>query len=203
MQPSAQDLRACSIPVLEAGPEPPGALAARCGVRGAFVEQRGPRGRRRGSRAAQPHAGGRPRALRRPRLTPGPMRRGGPRWDAGGAPWGGDGAGQGALGRCWGRASLGPPRPPGALGRGEQLAAPTGAGRAELLPGRGARLVPFAPDAPAGNPLEPGWSQRQTSWRRAQARTVDALCDASTQARDTSTEADMRGWLTHGGYARQ
>jgi hypothetical protein len=43
MQPSAQDLRARSIPALEAGPATPGALAARCGVRGAFVETLWPR----------------------------------------------------------------------------------------------------------------------------------------------------------------
>jgi transposase len=62
MKPYASDLRDRIIRVLESGEEPPGTMAERFWVRLSVVEKRWQRFRRRGRRAAQPHAGGKRRA---------------------------------------------------------------------------------------------------------------------------------------------
>ena len=64
MKPYASDLRDRIIRVLESGEEPPGTMAERFWVRLSVVEKRWQRFRRRGRRAAQPHAGGKRRALK-------------------------------------------------------------------------------------------------------------------------------------------
>ena len=63
MRPYSQDLRDRIIQALAAGNASQPALAARFCVSLSFVEQLWQRCRRSGSRAAQPHAGGRRRAL--------------------------------------------------------------------------------------------------------------------------------------------
>ena len=63
MKPSSQDLRDRIMQALQAGNASQPAIAARCCVRLSFVEIRWQRFRHSGSRAAQPHAGGRRRAL--------------------------------------------------------------------------------------------------------------------------------------------
>jgi hypothetical protein len=115
------------------------------------------------------------------------------------APWGDAGAVQGAL--CHGgvREGWGPPLPPGDLGLGDQLSAPTGAGVEARRAPRGARRLRWSPSAPACNPMEPGGSQRKTSGRRAKARTVAALLAALKEALETITVAAMRGRLEYGG----
>jgi DDE superfamily endonuclease len=119
------------------------------------------------------------------------------------APWGVDGAVTGAICRWWVGAVLCPTLQPGDIGLWENLSAHTVAGIEALITARGARLLPLSPYAPDCNPLEPCWSKSKTALRRAKARTVDTWCDAVTQALDTITEADMRGWFTHCGYPIQ
>ena len=63
MRPSSQDLRDRIIQALQAGNASQPAMAARFCVSLSFAEKRWQRFRRSGSRAAQPHAGGRQRAL--------------------------------------------------------------------------------------------------------------------------------------------
>ena len=85
----------------------------------------------------------------------------------------------------------------------DNLSAHKVAGIEALLTARGARLLPLSPYSPDFNPIEPCWSKIKTALRRAKARTVDALIDAVTQALETITEADIRGWFTHCGYSIQ
>jgi len=75
------------------------------------------------------------------------------------------------------------------------------AGREDLLTARGARLIQLSPDAPDFNPIAQCWLKSKPWLRRAKARTVEALSDAIEHALAIATEADMRGWFTHGGYS--
>jgi transposase len=119
------------------------------------------------------------------------------------APWMGDGAVKGDIFRCGVRTVLGPTLQPGDIVLWENLSAHKVAGIEALSTARGARRLPLSPYAPDCNPIAPCWSKSKTAVRRAKARTVDALIDAVTQALETITEVDMRGWLTHCGYPIQ
>ena len=119
------------------------------------------------------------------------------------APWVVDGAVNGDIFRCWVRAILCPTLRPGDIVLWDNLSAHKVAGVEELIAARGARLLRLSPYAPDFNPIEQCWSKLKTSLRRAKARTVEALIDAIKHALDTVTEADIRGWFTHCGYALQ
>jgi transposase len=119
------------------------------------------------------------------------------------APWVVDGAVNGDIFRCWVRDILGPTLGPGDIVLWENLAAHKVAGGEELLTARGARLLRLSLYSPDCNPMEQCWSKRKTFLRRAKARTIEALIDAIKHARDTVTEADIRGWFTHCGYSLQ
>jgi transposase len=119
------------------------------------------------------------------------------------APWGVDGAINGALFHCWGSAVLCPTLQPGDIVLWENLSAHKVAGVADLLATRGARLRRWAPYAPDCTPIEQCWSKIKTWLRRAKARTVEALITAIKGALDTVTQADMRGWFMHCGYSIQ
>jgi len=58
----------------------------------------------------------------------------------------------------------------------------------------------LSPSSPDFNPIEQCWSKIKTFWRRAKARTVEALIEAIKEALDSVTAADIRGWFEHGGY---
>jgi transposase len=64
MKPYSQDLRGRIINALEAGTETQRAIAERFCVSHSLVEKLGQRGRRSGSSAAKPHAGGRQSSLK-------------------------------------------------------------------------------------------------------------------------------------------
>ena len=119
------------------------------------------------------------------------------------APWGVDGAVNGAIFHCWVSEVWGPTWQPGDIGLWDNLSAHTVAGVAELRATRGARLLRLSPAAPDCTPIAPGWSTSTTSLRRAQARTVEALIAAIKEALATITAADMRGWFEHCGYTIQ
>ena len=111
------------------------------------------------------------------------------------------GAVNGALFRWWGRDILGPTLRPGDMVLWETLSAHQGAGGEALVTACGARRIRLSPSAPDFNPIAQCWSKLKTGWRRATARTVEALIAASKQALETITEAEIRGWLTHCGYS--
>jgi transposase len=114
-----------------------------------------------------------------------------------------DGAVKGALFHCWVGEVLGPTLRPGDMVLWDNLSAHKGAGVDSLIAARGARLLPLSPYAPDCTPLEPCGSKSKTWWRRAKARTVEALIDAIKHALDTITVADIRGWFVHCGYPVQ
>ena len=116
------------------------------------------------------------------------------------APWGVDGAVNGALFRYWVRDILGPPLQAGDVVLWDNLAAHKVAGIEALMTARGARLLRLSPYSPDFNPIEHCWAKITTVLRQAKARTIDALIDAIKQALDTVTETDMRGWFAHCGY---
>jgi transposase len=65
---------------------------------------------------------------------------------------------------------------------------------------RGARFLPLPPYSPDFNPIEEAFSKVKHFLRRAEARTDDALRDATWAAFDTITSANANGWFTHCGY---
>jgi transposase len=119
------------------------------------------------------------------------------------APWVVDGAVNGDIFRWWVRDSLCPALRPGDIVLWDHLSAHKVAGVEERLMARGARRIRLSPYAPDFNPIAQCWSKSKTWLRRAKARTVEALIDAIKHALDTVTEADIRGWFTHCGYAIQ
>ncbi len=116
------------------------------------------------------------------------------------APWVVDGAINGALFHCWVTEVLCPTLQPGDIVLWDNLAAHKVAGVEERLATRGARLIRLSPYSPDFNPIEPCWSKIKTCLRRAKARTVEALLTAITEALDTITTTDIRGWFAHCGY---
>jgi hypothetical protein len=116
------------------------------------------------------------------------------------APWVVDGAVNGAIFRYWVQSLLCPTLRPGDMVRWDNLSAHKVAGVEALLAARGARLLRLSPSAPDGNPIAPGGAQSQTCVHCANARTVAALSTALTEALDTVTATDRRGWCAHGGY---
>ena len=114
-----------------------------------------------------------------------------------------DGAINGESFHCWVSEVLCSTLQPGDIVLWDNLSAHKGAGGDELLAARGARLIRLSPYAPGFNPIEQCWSKIKTCLRRAKARTVEALSEAIKEALDTVTQADIRGWFVHCGYAIQ
>ena len=65
----------------------------------------------------------------------------------------------------------------------------------------GARLEYLPPYSADFNPIEKCWSKIKALLRTAKARTVDELMAALKEALLTITEADVRAWFAHCGYA--
>ena len=116
------------------------------------------------------------------------------------APWGVDGAVNGAIFHCWVSEVLCPTLRPGDLVLWDNLSAHKVTGVEELLAARGARLIRLSPYSPDFTPIEQCWSKIKTGLRRAKARTVAALLLAIKEALDTVTTIDIRGWFAHCGY---
>ena len=65
----------------------------------------------------------------------------------------------------------------------------------------GARLEYLPPYSADFNPIEKCWSKIKAALRTAKARTVDELMSALKEALLRITEADVRAWFAHCGYA--
>lgn len=65
----------------------------------------------------------------------------------------------------------------------------------------GARLIFLPKYSPDLNPIEPGFSKLKTHLRKAEARTVDDVCDAFGKILKTFTPQECANYFAHAGYA--
>ncbi len=70
----------------------------------------------------------------------------------------------------------------------------------ELIEGRGCRLWLLPSYSPDLNPIEEAFSKVKHLLRKAKARTLDALFEATAQALDAVGASDARGYFEHCGY---
>lgn len=70
----------------------------------------------------------------------------------------------------------------------------------ELIEGCGCQLVFLPPYSPDLNPIEEAFAKIKTIMRRAKARSVEALFEATGQALCAVTERDARSFFAHSGY---
>jgi len=85
----------------------------------------------------------------------------------------------------------------------DHLSAHKVAGLQAAIDATGAQLLYLPPYSPDFSPIEPCWSKLKTYLRAVKAHTHEPLEAALTEALDTITAADARGWFTHCGYALQ
>jgi transposase len=95
---------------------------------------------------------------------------------------------------------LAPTLRPGQVVVADNLRAHHTPGARAAIEARGARFLPLPPYSPDFNPIEHAFSKVKQSLRRAEARTDDALRDATWDAFATITPADAAGWFAHCGY---
>jgi transposase len=86
------------------------------------------------------------------------------------------------------------------LSAADNLSAYHGSAVRAAIEARGAELRYLPPYSPDLNPIEEAFSKVKQALRRAQARTDDALREATWQAFATITPADAAGWFAHCGY---
>jgi transposase len=82
----------------------------------------------------------------------------------------------------------------------DNLSAHKAAGVTRTLAARGARLLPLPPYSPDLSPIEPEWSKVKQVLRSAEARTPQALGEATARAFAAITAKDARGWFANCGY---
>ncbi len=70
----------------------------------------------------------------------------------------------------------------------------------ELVEERGCQLWLLPSYSPEMNPIEEAFSKVKGLLRKAKARTLEALFGATTQALDTVSADDARGYFEHCGY---
>lgn len=70
----------------------------------------------------------------------------------------------------------------------------------ELIEDRGCQLVFLPPYSPDFNPIEEAFAKIKTIVRKAKARSVEALVEATGQALCAVTKQDARGFFAHSGY---
>jgi transposase len=70
----------------------------------------------------------------------------------------------------------------------------------EVAAARGARVLWLPPDSPDYSPIEQRWAKGKDALRAAKARTHDALARAFTEALESVSASDIRGWFQHCGY---
>jgi transposase len=75
-----------------------------------------------------------------------------------------------------------------------------GAGVRERMEGAGARLLYLPPYSPDLNPIEMAWSKVKQCLRKAQARTIETLYEAISQALQTLSPKDAKGFFQHVGF---
>jgi transposase len=95
---------------------------------------------------------------------------------------------------------LGPTLVPGDVVVLDNLPAHKGAGLAQLVEARGARLLYLPPYSPDFNPIELAFSKLKTWLRTAQARTREALETVIQAATAWISEQDAKNWFDHCGY---
>lgn len=95
---------------------------------------------------------------------------------------------------------LAPTLKPGQIVVADNLRAHHSERARRAIEARGAFLWHLPPYSPDFNPIEAVFSKVKASLRRAQARTDDALRDATWAAFATVTTADIAGWFAHCGY---
>ena len=71
----------------------------------------------------------------------------------------------------------------------------------ELIRKTGAQLRYLPPYSPDFNPIEQCFSKIKAFLRKAEARTKEGLDHALTQAFQSITQKDARGWFNHAGYS--
>jgi len=70
----------------------------------------------------------------------------------------------------------------------------------ELIEQRGCKLWLLPSYSPDLNPIEEAFSKVKELLRRAQARTLEALFEATAQALDAVSASDAGGYFEHCGY---
>jgi transposase len=83
----------------------------------------------------------------------------------------------------------------------DNLRAPKAAGIREAIEQTGARRLLLPPYSPDLAPIERCWAKLKTYWRKAKARTREALDTALTKALPTITATDAQGWFAYAGHA--
>src|ERR1700676_4723831 len=73
----------------------------------------------------------------------------------------------------------------------------------ERIEASGAELLYLPPYSPDFNPIEQCWAKVKQSLRSAQARTLDVLEAAITQALASITPQNASAWFSHCGYRIQ
>jgi transposase len=73
----------------------------------------------------------------------------------------------------------------------------------ELIEERGCQLWFLPPYSPDFNPIEEAFSKLKALLRRAQARVLEALFEATEEALLAISAKDARGYFEHCGYAIQ
>jgi transposase len=70
----------------------------------------------------------------------------------------------------------------------------------ELIKAAGCEVLYLPPYSPGFNPIEEAFSKIKSILRKAQARTREALVEATGRALDAITVGDVRGFFDHCGY---
>ena len=65
----------------------------------------------------------------------------------------------------------------------------------------GARLVFLPKYSPDLNPIEPSFAKLKSSLKKAEARTLDDVCDAIGETLKTFTQQECANYFVHAGYA--
>jgi len=89
---------------------------------------------------------------------------------------------------------------PGQIVVMDNLSAHKGARVRQLIEERGCQLLFLPAYSPDFSPIEETFSKIKAYLRRVGARTREALEEAITQALQTVTSQDARGWFAHCGY---
>ncbi len=98
------------------------------------------------------------------------------------------------------RELLRPALRPGQIVVMDNLSVHKGAWVRELVEERGAEVWYLPPYSPDLNPIEEAFSKAKNLLRRAKARTLEALFEATHHALSAVTAEDARGFFSHSGY---
>ncbi len=111
-----------------------------------------------------------------------------------------EGAATGAVFEAYLEQALAPSLSPGQVVVMDNLSAHKGERVREIVEGAGCELLYLPPYSPDLNPIEQAFSKVKGLLRRAEARTREALIEATGWALDAVTASDARGFFGHCGY---